>query len=166
MDDRELLELAELRETLSYDQESGEFCWLKTNSNVSMAGSIAGRSMNSDGYRQIVIAGRFYKAHRLAWFYVHGKWPDQIDHINGDRTDNRLCNLRNVTSQQNTQNQRKPHRNNKLGLLGVVMRPNGRYQAEIRVDGRKRYLGTFDTPNEAGEAYLRAKRDFHPGAIL
>lgn len=166
MTDRELLELAVIHNLLSYNKETGEFRWLKTNSNASVAGSVAGRSTNSDGYKQITIAGRFYKAHRLAWFYVHGEWPNQIDHINGIRSDNRLCNLRNVNSQQNTQNQRNPHRNNSSGFLGVIKRPNGRYQAEIRVNGRKRFIGTFDTAEEASLAYISAKRDLHPGATL
>ncbi|CCJ48937.1 HNH endonuclease [Bordetella parapertussis] len=164
--DRELLELASLRSLLSYNPESGEFRWLKTNSNASVAGSVAGRSINSDGYKQIVIAGRFYKAHRLAWFYVHGEWPNQIDHINGIRTDNRLSNLRNVSAQHNTHNQRNPHKNNRSGFLGVVARPNGRYQAEIRVNGRKKFIGTFSTPEEASLAYVSAKREMHSGATL
>jgi hypothetical protein len=166
MTDREPLELAYLRSLLDYSPETGLFVWRLSNSNVSPAGSLAGRSVNSDGYRQIVINRRFYKAHRLAWFYVHGVWPDQIDHINGDRTDNRLCNLRNVTSLLNTHNQRKPHCNNRSGFLGVSKRADGRFQAEIRVSGKKRYLGAFATAEQAGAAYVSAKRQMHEGSTL
>lgn len=165
-DDRELLELADLRNLLDYNPETGLFIWRRSNSNVSPAGSLAGRSINSDGYRQIVINRRFYKAHRLAWFYVHGVWPKQIDHINGVRTDNRLCNLRNVSSQQNAHNQRRPHRNNRSGFLGVSKRADGRFQAEIRVSGKKRYLGAFPTAEQASAAYVAAKRQMHEGSTL
>lgn len=164
--DRELLELAELRELLDYSPETGLFFWRRSNSSVSTVGSIAGRSVNSDGYKQIVINKRFYKAHRLAWFYARGDWPDQIDHINGDRTDNRLENLRNVSSQQNAQNQRKPHSNNKSGFLGVSKRSDGRFQAEIRVSGKKHYLGAFLTPEKASAAYVAAKRQMHEWSTL
>lgn len=166
MTDRELLELAEVMRLLNYESETGLFIWRESNSNVSPVGSIAGRSVNSDGYRQICINSRHYKAHRLAWFYVHGSWPDQIDHINGDRSDNRICNLRNVTSVENTQNQRVPHCNNRSGYLGVSKRTDGRFQADIRVDGEKKYLGNYETPEEASAAYIAAKRKFHSGSTL
>jgi len=166
MTDRELLELATLRELLDYSPETGLFFWLRSNSNASPVGSLAGRSANSDGYRHIVINKRFYKAHRLAWFYVHGTWPQQIDHINGDRADNRLCNLRSVTPQQNTHNQRRPHHNNRSGFLGVSKRTNGQFQAEIRVSGKKRYLGSFPTAEQANAIYIEAKRKLHEVSTL
>jgi hypothetical protein len=106
-----------------------------------------------------------YKAHRLAWFYCTGEWPNQIDHINGIRTDNRICNLRSVTSKLNANNQRPPHRTNSLGVLGVVKRPSGRFAAEIRVSGKKLYIGTYDTITEASNAYKAKKLELHEGAV-
>ena len=165
MDDRRMLEPARLRELLSYDAATGEFRWIKSNSNRALAGSVAGRSTNCDGYKEIQVDKRLYKAHRLAWLFVYGEWPDQIDHINGDRCDNRIENLRNVTGALNTHNQTKPHSTNRSGALGVVRKPNGRFQAEIRVLGRKRCLGTYGSVEAASAAYREAKLRLHEGAI-
>lgn len=165
-DDRELLELARLKELLHYDHETGLFVWAKSNSNRALAGSIAGRRQNSNGYKEIQIDGRLHKAHRLAWFYMHGEWPDQIDHMNGDRTDNRISNLRSVTIEHNNHNQKSAHKNNKTGLLGVSVRTDGKFQAEIRVRRKKIYLGCFSTANDAHSAYMTAKANLHEGALI
>ena len=164
MTDRELLELAELKRTLFYGLDTGEFCWLVSPNRKIKIGDTAG-SINSHGYVHIQINKKFYKAHRLAWFYVTGKWPEQIDHINGVRTDNRICNLRDVTSQMNTHNQKFAHKNNSLGVLGVVKRPSGRFVAEIRVNGKKKQIGTFDTVEEASQAYQTKKLELHKGVV-
>lgn len=163
---REMLELAELRRLLYYDPETGVFVWSASNSNSSPVGSVAGRSTNSDGYRSIWINKRCYKAHRLVWFYVHGEWPDQIDHKNGIRDDNRINNLRSVPSKLNTHNQRAPHRHNRSGFLGVSIKANGKYIADIRVNGKKRFLGTYETAEAAHAAYVAAKRVLHEGSTL
>ena len=93
-----------LTELLSYDKDSGQFVWLKTNSNRAKAGCVAGTE-RKDGYVLIGIDGVLYTAHRLAWFYVNNYWPDGvIDHINRDRSDNRFCNLRCVSRFENAQN--------------------------------------------------------------
>jgi hypothetical protein len=163
--DRELLEAAELRSTLRYDEITGEFYWLKSNSNCVKVGSKAGKGRNSHGYAEIKVNGRRYKAHRLAWLYVYSEWPDQIDHINGVRHDNRIENLRSVSSKANTHNQRKAHVNSTTGVLGVVAKPSGKFVAEIRVNGKKKHIGTFDTAGAASAAYQNAKIQFHEGAI-
>jgi hypothetical protein len=106
----------------------------------------------------------YYRAHRLAWLYVHDVWPDdQIDHINGCRDDNRIANLREVTNAQNMQNLHRPHSRNTSGYLGVhFVRERNRWGAQIRDNGRKRNLGHFATAEEASAAYLAAKRELHP----
>lgn len=94
-----------LKEILSYDEETGVFAWAKSRGNqYTRKGMIAG-SIDSSGHRQIEINGKAYAAHRLAWFYVNGNWPEkQIDHINRVRDDNRILNLRDVDSSANMQN--------------------------------------------------------------
>src|SRR5690606_34614864 len=94
-----------LKELLYYDPETGIFTRLVGRSGPrARAGDVAG-SDNGKGYIRIYVDGRPYKAHRLAWFYMHGEWPEEIDHRNGERADNRLSNLRPVTRQQNNLNQ-------------------------------------------------------------
>ncbi len=93
-----------LRSILHYDQETGIFTWKVRTARRVKAGDVAGCS-DGDGYRLIKVQSRLYKAHRLAWLYIHGSWPkDQIDHINRIRTDNRIANLREVSNKQNLQN--------------------------------------------------------------
>lgn len=118
-----------LRELLHYDPETGLFIRRVTTAARATAGTIAG-DMDSKGYWRLRVDRKRYLAHRLAWFYVHGEWPEEIDHINCKRTDNRLCNLRPATS--------------------------GRWRASIYVDGKSKWLGVYDTPEEANAAYSRA----------
>ena len=165
MTDRELLELAELRRILDYDQETGLFTWLVSTNRKVKAGALTGESVNSDGYKQLSVNKKAYKAHRLAWFYVTGTWPDQIDHLNGIRTDNRFCNLRSVSAKLNSHNQKLAHKNNSLGVQGVIKKSSGKYAAEIRVNNKKVYLGTFDSIEQASAAYKTAKLEMHEGAI-
>ena len=124
-------------------------------------GDVAG-CLRNDGYTTIKIDGRIHRAHRLAWLHVHGEWPnDQLDHINGSRSDNRLANLRAASHSENQHNQRKPRSDNKSGFLGVFPY-RGKFRAMIRIDGKQRSLGDFSTPEAAHEAYLKAKRALHP----
>ena len=108
-----------LREVLDYGPDTGVFTWkIRTNSRVKV-GDVAG-ALRPDGYIQISIDGRLHRAHRLAWLYVTGESPpDQIDHINGVRDDNRIANLRLATSAENKQNLRRAKSRNKTGFLGV-----------------------------------------------
>ena len=150
-----------LREVLTYDAETGDFFWLVATAQRVRVGDVAG-GIHPSGYRQIVVDGRLYMAHRLAWFYIYGAWPtNQIDHINGDRADNRLANLREATNAENSQNQRHPSANNQSGFLGVS-KDRSRWKARIMVGGRHRHLGYFDSPEEAHTRYLEAKATLHP----
>ena len=112
-----------------------------------------------NGYLQITLKGKNYKLHRLIWMYLHNRWPDEmIDHINDIKTDNRLCNLREVTAQQNAQN--KCQINAVSGLKGVVPASNGRWKSQIGHNRKTIYLGTFDTKEEAYEIYCKAAQVF------
>lgn len=158
------LELSLLKEFLSYDEATGQFIWLKRRSTMS-AGDIAG-TPNDSGYIQIRFFGKFYRAHRLAWFYVNGKWPEfEIDHINGIRTDNRICNLRDADRSENAQNARAARSNSKTKLLGASPY-RGRFQAAIKLNKKQYIIGKFDTAIEAHLAYVKAKRDMHPRGML
>jgi hypothetical protein len=148
-----------LFEALHYDCDTG----LMTSKSRGRIGMMAG-CINGLGYRVIRIDKRLYAAHRLAWLYQHGCWPSGvIDHINGVRHDNRLANLRDVPKPQNHQNMKGAQKNSGTKLLGVSF--NKRRQhfiAQIAVDGRTRYLGSYETAEEAHSAYLAAKREIHP----
>ena len=152
-----------LRELLRYDPDTGAFTWLADRGKA-RTGDMAG-SGDGQGYIVIGIDGCKYLAHRLAWFYVKGNWPEhQIDHVNGSRSDNRFANLRDATPAENQQNQRRAHSSNRRsGLLGVAWdSSHGRWKAAISVDGRIRNLGRFDEPEEAHATYLAAKARLHP----
>lgn len=164
---REILTAERLREVLSYDAETGAFTWRIATGPNARPGMVAGTASKAEGYRTISIDGALHKAHRLAWLYVHGVWPqEQIDHINTRRDDNWIANLREATRIVNTQNQRTAHSNNKCGLLGVSERPGGRWIARIRANGSLKYLGTFRSPELAHDEYIAAKRNLHEGNTL
>lgn len=160
-----ILTIERLRELLRYEPSTGDFVRLVSTSSNARAGMVAG-SAKKDGYIKIRVDGRIYAAHRLAWLYMTGEWPEHhIDHVNGDSYDNRWANLRNVDRHTNLQNQWRAHKNNKTGLLGVSVHRAG-YQADIWVDGRKKYLGVYESPEDAHAAYLEAKRATHSGATI
>ncbi len=153
-----------LRELLHYDPETGEFTWLDDR-RCGRKGRIAG-APKSPGYIQIMINGKVYLAHRLAWLYSHEKWPENmIDHIDGNKSNNRLSNLRDVTPNMNMQNQSRPHVRNKTGFLGVH-KIGGMFQASIHTGGKGFYLGRFTTPEEAQAAYQESKKLLHEGNIV
>lgn len=148
------------RELLAYNPETGELTWRVRRGGKGRLGSIAGHA-KADGYRRIIIDGRQYRAHRVAWLIFYGSWPrDCIDHIDGDTNNNRIANLRDVTHAENLQNLRRPLSGNSTGLLGVY--PEGdKFRAKIVINRRNKYLGTFSTPEAAHAAYLAAKRELH-----
>lgn len=146
----------ELKRLLDYNPETGVFTRLVGITYNSPLGSEAG-SIAIIGYRYICLLGSKYLAHRLAWFYVHGVWPNgEIDHINGDRADNRIGNLRVVTHAENQHNTPK--------AKGYYRREYGRWSADIKVNNVKIRLGTFPTEADARAAYLEAKKIYHPTA--
>lgn len=150
-----------LKELLSYDPETGVFVWLISTGNRALKGSIVGTD-HGNGYRKITIDQQTYYSHRLAWFYTHGKWPEyEIDHRDLNRSNNRLLNIRRATPIQNRQNLRI-RSNNKSGKIGVSWAKNcKKWEAYIWKNYKKIGLGYFDDLEEAGKAYLTAKRELH-----
>jgi hypothetical protein len=136
---------------LGYDPETGNF------HRINRAGgqpNIAGYVHKQSGYRYINYKGKARKAHRLAWLFCFGYDPKEIDHINGNRDDNRISNLREVDRRGNNQNMAK-HRAGHLP--GTTFRKRRKpWQAQIDINGKSKYLGSFATEKEAHEAYIRA----------
>lgn len=147
----------ELQEMLSYDESTGIFVWLRSGNGSIVPGTKAGGISN--GYVVIRVNKKHYKAHRLAFVYVTGNCPPNIDHINGNRADNRFENLRAATLSQNCMNRGKPV-SNSSGYKGVRNSRN-RWRATIGSGGKRYYLGYFDTPEEAYEAYCEAAKKLH-----
>jgi hypothetical protein len=154
-----------LRELLHYDQETGVFTWRVNRKGHAKIGSIAG-SRRWDGYVSIGICGKAYLAHRLAWLHVKGVFPkEDIDHLDGNPSNNAIKNLRDCPTYVNVQNIRGPSKNNKSGFLGVS-RNKKRWLARIHVSGKTINIGTFDTAEEAADAYIKQKRLIHAGCTI
>lgn len=157
-----------LKSILSYDPETGVFTWL-VDKNRTFIGDVAGYK-TSKGYLATKIMGKQHRLHRLAWFYVNGAWPKfQIDHLNGIRTDNRICNLRDVEPRHNSQNRSAVNQKNKTGFAGVCQIGENRFSSTLMVDGKTYHLGVHKTPNEASAAYIAKKQKltkfFNPSRI-
>jgi hypothetical protein len=150
-----------LRALLSYDSESGLFTWRNAAGQGGRIppGSVAG-SIGSQGYRVITIGSQRLSAARLAWLYVYGVWPpNQIDHINRERSDDRISNLRLATSGQNKANNGM-YRNNTSGFKGVYFdKERGHWRAKTKVNGKRMWLGRFATREEAYAAYCNAVKN-------
>lgn len=143
-----------VRSLLDYDKDTGTLMWRVRRGAGVKPGSIAG-SRCRKGYIQVVVMGRSYKAHRIAWLLATGEWPRyQIDHINGIRDDNRWINLRQATNSQNMMNRCKPYKN-RTGLKGVAQFGR-RFQARVMVNGKRVSLGMFDSAEAAHAAYRKA----------
>lgn len=140
----------QLRKHFTYDHETGAVCWVGKGKRRP-AGVECG-TVGRDGYRRVRIQGKTVACHRIAWALHHGELPKrEIDHINRNRSDNRSVNLRLATGSQNCWN-RAP--NSPHGLVGVTPLPSGRWQAQARINGQDKYLGTYSTKELAHQAYL------------
>jgi hypothetical protein len=155
-----------LRELLHYDPATGVFTRNTSSGTRWKAGQIAGSV--TEGYWAIRVDGRLYKSHRLAWLYVYGHWPfEQIDHIDGNCSNNAISNLRDVSNAANQQNLHGAHRDSASGLLGVFFhKERSLWVAKICVNGKPLHLGRFTSAEEAHHAYIAAKRKYHASSTL
>jgi hypothetical protein len=160
-----MLTQTQLKEILHYDPDTGLFTRRLKQSGVKQ-GKVSG-SFSNEGYLVTSVKNKIYKCHRLAWLYVAGQWPTHnIDHINGNRQDNRFNNLRDVKQKINIENQTKAQKHNKsTRTLGTWKNGTG-FAARISHNNKKIYLGTFKTIEEAEAAYLAAKRILHLGCTI
>ena len=148
-------------ERIRYDPTAGSFVWAVSAPGIT-AGKAAG-SITANGYRVIKLGRVQHRANRLAWFLTYGEWPTgEIDHINGDKADNRLSNLRVVDRAGNSQNRRAAHRDSLHGFLGATWNhQHQRWQAKIVANKVRHHLGYFNTAEAAHAAYMAAKSRLH-----
>jgi hypothetical protein len=159
------LTLDEIRRILAYDPITGVFTRLQTTSKKLMnKGPIEAGGLDSDGYRKIAVNGTIFLAHRLAWLLSYGCWPDEdIDHENGDTSDNRLCNLRSASDSENLRN-RGPQKNNTSGYKNVSWcRAMGKWVVRLRTkpNGRYEIIGYFDNKEEANSIAVATRKKSH-----
>lgn len=142
----------EMFERLKYTPEDGKIWWIKHPRRSTANGTEAGNLMQN-GYRKLKFCGKQYLTHRVAWLLSNGSWPiGDIDHIDGNPSNNRLKNLRDVSHSTNLQNRKSATTKNKTGFLGVVKRKN-KFAAHVHRNGKQIYLGLFDTAELAHQAY-------------
>lgn len=152
-----LPDAAALRAEFAYDPDTGEITRQSD-------GSPAFATVRYDGHRRGRWNGEFYQAHRIAWKLHYGSDPEYIDHINGDAGDNRIANLRSVTLSENQRN-RGVQKNSASGLLGVAWsKRDKRWRVSLRIDGRRKQIGSFRSKEQAYQAWLEAKEayGYHP----
>jgi hypothetical protein len=166
MASRYTITLEEAQQHLTFDPDTGIFSWNKAKGRLVKAGDVAG-SVHRSGYRRIGICGALVYAHRLAWLMHYGEEPaDMIDHINGNRDDNRIANLRHANALINSQNAKRGRPNRTSGLLGVFSDANGAtWSVHIEFMGKTVRTGSFATIEEAHERYLELKRRLHDGYV-
>lgn len=154
-----MLAQEKLKELLDYNSKTGEFTWKVRVARRVRAGSIAG-CLAKDGYMQIVIDGKAYKTHRLAWLYVYGYFPEHdIDHIDRIKHHNWISNLRHVSRSCNKRNMGN-QKNNKSGIKGVYLhKQSKKWYAQIKINNKQIYLGLFKTKQGAAKARLKAEQE-------
>jgi HNH endonuclease len=159
---KKTITIEKLKERLEYFPDEGFFRWKTSFGSRSPIGSVAGWS-DGVGYKRIEIDGFAYKVHRLAWLWMTGTWPLEVDHIDLDRSNNKWKNLREVNRQQNCFNS-PARKNNRLGVKGVSFRKTGNYEryiARIMVGGKPIRLGDFSTLDQAAKAYADGAKKMH-----
>jgi hypothetical protein len=156
-----MMDINDFRECVSYNPKTGILLWKKSLSNRSKVGSRFGANIDGKGYYRAVFKGKQYRTHRLAWFHYYGEMPDGlIDHINGDRLDNRIENLRIADETLNARNCLRS-KNNTSGHTGVTRHKAAKkWVAQITVSYKNVYLGLFDSLDDAVAARKKAEAQY------
>jgi len=144
---------SELLKIIIYNRDTGEFKWLISPNRSVKVGDICGSKTSKNGYIYITFKGRKYLAHRLAWFYIYSSWPTEIDHINGNKKDNSLKNLREVSRRSNMRNNYRARNGNLTGASFI--KREQKWQATAYINGKPKFLGYFNTEKEAHTKYLK-----------
>lgn len=148
-----------LKESLHYDPETGKWTWRVDRTQKTRAGDEAGRP-GKYRYCQIGLDRRPYMAHRLAWFYMTGSWPKEVDHVDRNGHNNAWSNLREATRSQNNANRGARCAAGVKGVRKNARSVNKPYEASITVAGKKTFLGMFKTAEEANAAYFAAAKSY------
>tara|TARA_R110001606_G_scaffold368728_1_gene524619 strand:+ start:261 stop:749 length:489 start_codon:yes stop_codon:yes gene_type:complete len=156
------VDLNKLKLAFNYNSIEGVIKWTQINGSGKKS-EVAG-SIGVKGYIKLTLSGRTYLAHRVAWAIHYNEQPPKIiDHINGNKSDNRIVNLRDGTNCVNQQNQTKPHSRNKTSNYIGVSKFKSRWRAKIYHDKSYYFLGYFEDEKAASNAYLAAKQKLHKG---
>ncbi len=157
----------QLKQLLDYNPNTGLFTRLTNKASYWSIGDLAG-NLNKDGYIEICTNSSVYLAHRLAFLYMTGKFPEvDTDHIDTIRHHNWWSNLREATKSENGQNLKKAKKNNlSTGVLGVYIRKDGFIYSKIKINRKQYHLGYFNSIEEASNAYIKAKRELHAFGTL
>lgn len=157
--------LAEIASSVGYSAETGRFVWKDHyRLNTRVIGKEAGHTSIVDGYVYLRFRRKLVRAHRVAFALSFGRWPaGHIDHMNRDRADNRLCNLRECTVMENAQNKHcKAGRTGVVGVTNVSGYEGKKFIARIKIGKQNIHLGTFNSIEEAAKARLAAREKLHP----
>lgn len=157
-----------LREHYHYEPESGILYRTKLKNGIPVSPMKRAGVITNIGYRSVRIGLHTYSEHELIYLWMEGRHKDgYMDHLDGVRDNNKWANLRVVSQKVNNQNVRRAQKNNKLGILGVCYCPRlKKYVAQITINRKAKNLGLFKTPEEAQQAYLKAKRIHHEGCTI
>ena len=153
--------LSRIRDALHYNPETGALTWVKPSGRRVRPGTEAGND-RPDGYREVRVCGQRFLVHRLIWLMHYGVMPvDQIDHINGNRSDNRICNLREADVSRNSMNSKR-RSDNSSGIKGVSFdKSRSKWAAYININGRRKAIGRFDSKKLAGATVSAYRKELH-----
>jgi HNH endonuclease/AP2 domain len=159
---KHIMTAEEARQLFTYNEETGELHWTRDVRPRAKKGEVAGFICPADGYRRIGYKGSINLGHRVMWLFHMGRWPHKfLDHIDGNRANNRIENLREASRTDNNRNV-AIQRNNTSGYKGVsLMRRDNVWVAQITVNRKNYFLGRFATPEEAHAAYCKAAKELH-----
>jgi hypothetical protein len=159
-----LLTQKDLQNIIHYSPETGIFTWARPRKGIAVTDKVG--TLKPSGYIVILVKAKLYRAHRLAWLYMTGNWPEnEIDHINGDRSDNRFCNLREATKAQNNWN-RKIRKDSKTGVKNVLHYPKwGLYYVKITANKVSHSFGPYKTLQEAEKVAHEKRIQIHGNFI-